>query len=97
MKDYEESQKPVSFNVTKDPSALLIALMEANEICRSMHAIAERIPNQGAVALYANWPAFKTQLNRALENQHKVLWPEAKHWPCEHIIRTEAVPMTGAS
>jgi len=47
-------------------------LERANDVCRSMHAIAER---EGAET---NWPAFKAQLKAALQEQFAFIHATAK-------------------
>ena len=48
--------------------ALRAALKDANDLCRSAYAIAERNGE-------ANWPAFRKRLGDSLERQHRVMYP----------------------
>ena len=45
------------------------ALAKANDICRSMHAIAERAGEE------TNWEAFRNRLDAALKEQHAIMFP----------------------
>lgn len=45
------------------------ALAKANDICRSMHAIAERAGEE------TNWEAFRDRLDVALKEQHAIMFP----------------------
>jgi hypothetical protein len=54
---------------------LLKALMSANELCRSVHAIAERNGEK------TNWTAFKKKLSKSLSIQHKVIYKETQNEP----------------
>ena len=45
------------------------ALAKANDICRSMHAIAERAGED------TNWEAFRDRLDVALKEQHAIMFP----------------------
>ena len=55
---------------TEDPITETVALRRANDICRSMHSIAERD------GLETNWPAFRTRLTQELDVQHALLFPK---------------------
>jgi hypothetical protein len=44
------------------------ALVEANELCRSAHSIAQREGTQ------INWDAFRKNLKLSLEKQHKLIY-----------------------
>jgi len=48
----------------------LDALIQANQLCRSMNSIAEREGKQ------TNWVAFKKQLSEALLVQHQLMYPK---------------------
>jgi hypothetical protein len=53
---------------------VLAMLKEANELCRSAHAVAERIATQyGTVCAGVNFGALHERLNRSLIAQHAVL------------------------
>lgn len=55
---------------TKKELDLLKAVQKANNICRSMHAIAGREGGD------ANWPALQVKLNEILDEQHAILHPK---------------------
>lgn len=54
---------------TRKELELQDALREANDICRSMHSIAERAGRK------TNWVAFHAKLTKVLKAQHKILFP----------------------
>lgn len=49
---------------------LLKALLSANDLCRSAHAIAEREGKN------TNWKAFKARLSKSLKVQHAAIYGE---------------------
>lgn len=64
---------PLPEGVSED---LLTVALEANDLCRSAHAVAERVATQYAT-VYAgtNFGALHEQLNASLKRQHEVLAP----------------------
>lgn len=69
----EPGAPPLAEGVSED---LLTIALEANDLCRSAHAVAERVATQYAT-VYAgtNFGALHEQLNASLKRQHEVLAP----------------------
>lgn len=56
--------------------ALLQAVKDANDLCRSMHEIVQREQKRKKANWKTNWDTFAPHLDRLLGDQHRIMYPE---------------------